>query len=188
MKVFTLSLSLSLSLVAGVVLSCEHEEDADLESQLDTCEEELCSDETNNTRALCIGIRFDRRALDHQSVVPDEGKMRRVPISMLIIYKEQLHDYYCFGEMKDRVERFDGVIYDDSELPAPKDPESPNDTGKPSGANASSSSYVDKKIACQEEAERKANGADRLPAFKHPSGFNCNLCTLDEGGWDCAAD
>ena len=183
MKVFTLSLSLSLSLVAGVVLSCEHEEDADLESQLDTCEEELCSDETNNTRALCIGIRFDRRALDHQSVVPDEGKMRRVPISMLIIYKEQLHDYYCFGEMKDRVERFDGVIYDDSEMPAPKDPDSKSDsTDKQSG------SFSDRNIACQEEARRKADGATSLPDFKHPSGFNCVGCAIEEGGWDCAAD
>ena len=117
--------------VLVALTACEHEEDADLESQLDACEEELCNDE--GARLLCIGMRFDRRALNHDSVVPDEGKLRRVPISMLIVYKEQLQNYYCYGEMKDRIERFDGVMYEKSELPAPKDTKDTKDN--PNTAN-----------------------------------------------------
>ena len=102
---------------------------------------------------------------------------------MLIIYKEQLHDYYCHGEVKDRVERFDGVIYDDSELPAPKDPEKAGENEKPLVSN-SEGEVGDEEIACQEEVVKRANGATTMPIFRHPRGFNC-ICTHIEGRWNC---
>lgn len=80
------------------------------------------------------------------------------------------------------MERFDGIIHDDSELPAPKDTSKSN--GNSTSVNSSSS---DKRIACQEEAKKRADGATKLPDFKHPSGFNCTLCAIEEGGWDCLA-
>ena len=173
---------MKILLIVLALANCEHEEDAELEESLDTCEEEICSAEDEATRAVCIGIRFDRRALDHESIIADEGKLRRVPISMTIIYKERLFEYYCRGELKDRVKRFDGVIHNDSELPAPKDA-STNDKLNTSGGSSSS----DRDIACQEEAKSRANGATRLPTFQHSDGHNCVGCSLERGGWDCVA-
>ena len=88
--------------------------------------------------------------------------------------------------MKDRVERFDGVIYDDSELPAPKDPNSKSDSTDKQGDSVGSSSS-DREIACQSEAKQRAGGATRLPTFSHPDGYNCVGCALERGGWDCGA-
>ena len=178
-------------LIVIALTACEHEEDAELEESLDACEQELCDSEEADVRAVCIGIRFDRRALDHESIVPDEGKMRRVPISMTIVYKEQLFEYYCRGEVKDRVERFDGVIHEDSELPAPKDAKNtndPKDTENTKDLKVNTGSSTDRAIACQEEVLKRAKGATSEPPFKHPSGFNC-VCANNPSTkkWHCLA-
>lgn len=103
---------------------------------------------------------------------------------MTIIYKERLFEYYCRGELKDRVERFDGVIHNDSDLPAPKDTSNQSNSNRNTSGGSSNS---DRSIACQEEAKDRANGASSLPTFPHPDGHNCVACRLERGGWDCLA-